>query len=98
MRMRFRRRQPLFGTAKSTELSPPAADKPLDFEVVRRMTPAATMRPISANRASGVMRSGGMELGPETGSNMVPAMATFRDVNDGHKLQQNHKNTSISIS
>jgi len=31
MRMRFRRRQPLFGTAKSTELSPPAADKPLDF-------------------------------------------------------------------
>ena len=50
---------------------------------IRRMTPAARMRPTSARRASGVMRSGGMERGLETGSDGLLVMAAFRDVNDG---------------
>lgn len=77
MRMRLARRPPLFGGEKSTKLSPPAADRGLDFAACRRMTPAARIRPSSARRASADMRSGQRGLGPEIGPDGVSDMAAF---------------------
>lgn len=98
MRIRFARRPPLFRGEKSTKLSPPSADKSLDLATLRRTTPAAKMRPISARRASADIRSGHRGLGPEIGPSDVGDMATFRDRDDGQNVSRIPKNTSLSIS